>query len=115
MSVTFSEVELQDGLRKIVIEGTLDAPGAMAIEDDFQALLRERNGHVIADLSKVDYVSSYGLRMLLVGAKTLHEAGGGLYLAAPNKYVLEVIRMVGYDTIFPVYASVEEALRALSK
>jgi hypothetical protein len=41
-------------------------------------------------------MSSYGLRMILMAAKALHDKGGGLYLAAPTSRVLEVIKVAGY-------------------
>lgn len=113
MSITFTEEILEGGLRRIALVGTLDAPGAMSIEDEFQALLKEKGGNVIIDLAGVDYMSSYGLRMLLVGAKELKGAGGGLHLAEANTRVMEVITMAGYDTMFPVYESIEEAILLL--
>jgi anti-anti-sigma factor len=115
MSVTYSEELLENGLRKISLSGTLDAPGAMEVEEAFHALLLEHGGQVIIDLADVDYMSSYGLRMLLMGAKALHQANGGLHLAAPNPHVMEVIRIVGYDEMFPVYETVEEAVASLSE
>jgi anti-sigma B factor antagonist len=61
-------------------------------------------------MSGLDYMSSYGLRMILMSAKTLHDRGGGLYLAAPTNRVLEVIKVAGYDTMFPVYETVADAI-----
>ena len=72
--------------------------------------LKERGGNVILDMSGLDYMSSYGLRMILMSAKALHDKGGGLYLAAPTSRVMEVIKVAGYDTMFPVYESVAEAI-----
>ncbi len=110
MSVTFTQEFLESGLRQIKVVGTLDAPGAMSIEDQFQATLLEHGGNVIVELSGVDYMSSYGLRMLMVGAKALHNAGNGLHLAAPNERVREVIQLAGYDTMFPVHDTIEDAI-----
>lgn len=110
MSVNFTEEVLDSGLMKIALTGSLDAPGAMAIEEQFRDRLKERGGNVILDMSGLDYMSSYGLRMILMSAKTLHDKGGGLYLAAPTNRVLEVIKVAGYDTMFPVYETVDEAI-----
>lgn len=110
MTVLFSDELLDGGLMKIALSGSLDAPGAMAIEEQFKERLRERGGNVILDMSGLDYMSSYGLRMILMAAKTLHDKGGGLYLAAPTDRVLEVIKMAGYDTMFPVYETVADAV-----
>jgi anti-anti-sigma factor len=110
VTVSFTEEMLEGGLMKIALTGSLDAPGAMAIEDQFKERLKERGGNIILDMSGLDYMSSYGLRMILMSAKTLHDKGGGLYLAAPTSRVMEVIKVAGYDTMFPVYESVAEAI-----
>ena len=110
MSVTFSEEMLEGGLMKIALAGSLDAPGAMIIEEQFKARLHKLGGSVILDMSSLDYISSYGLRMILMAAKALHDKGGGLYLAAPTSRVMDVIRLAGYDTMFPVYETVTDAI-----
>jgi anti-sigma B factor antagonist len=114
MTVTFAEEKLGADLWKVVFVGTLDAPGTMTVEREFQTWLEGRTGQVIVELSEVDYMSSYGLRMLLSAAKTMRQAGGGLHLAAPNENVYQVIKMVGYDTLFPVYKTIEEAVKSVS-
>lgn len=114
MPVTYTEEFLEKGLRQVSLEGTLDAPGAMAIENGFQEVLTGQGGQVIIDLSGVDFMSSYGLRMLLVGAKALHAAGGGLHLAAATPHVMQVIHVAGYDTMFPVYETVQDAIITLT-
>jgi anti-anti-sigma factor len=114
MAVTFSEESLESGLLKMSLMGSLDAPGAMGIEEKFQARLKQQGGNVIIDLSHLDYMSSYGLRMFLMAAKGLHDSGGGLHLAAPNTHVMEVIKVAGYNTMFPVYETVDEAILFLT-
>jgi len=110
MSITIQEELLDKGLRKISLQGILDAPGAMAIEEQFRARLLEKGGKVIVDMKGVEYMSSYGLRMLLVGAKALRDQKGELHLAAPNPHVMKVITLAGYDTMFPVHETIEDAL-----
>ncbi|MBN1430292.1 MAG: STAS domain-containing protein [Anaerolineae bacterium] len=114
MGISFAMEFLENNLYKVTLNGTLDAPGAMAIEEQFQAMLRERQDRVIIDLASLDYMSSYGLRMFLLAAKSLRDSGGGLVLSGPNPYVMEVIRLAGYDTMFPVYETVEDALLDLT-
>jgi anti-anti-sigma factor len=115
MGVTFTEKFLDNGVYLLSLQGTLDAPNAMTIEEQFTAALTEQGGQVIVELSGVDYMSSYGLRMLLVGAKALHSAGGGLHLAAPNEHVNKVIVVAGYDKMFPVHETLEEALASVNR
>jgi anti-sigma B factor antagonist len=115
MPVKFSEEILRPGLHKIALDGTLDAPGTMSVEDTFRSQVLAAGSAVIVDLTNVDFMSSYGLRMFLVTAKALHNAGGELHLAAGNASVMQVIRIAGYDTMFPVYGSVDEAIEYLDQ
>ena len=115
MGVKISEEFMDNGVLKIALGGSLDAPGAMGIEGQFQNRLNEEGGSVIVDLSGLEYISSYGLRMLLMGTKGLHDRGGGLHIAAPVANVMEVIKVAGYDSMFPVYDTVDEAVRAVAK
>lgn len=112
MGIGLSHEVLSNGIAKITLTGgtSLDAPSTMAIENEFQALLLSEGGTVIVDLSQLDYMSSYGLRMLLTGAKNLHNGGGALHLASANENIMQIITVAGYDTMFPVHDSVEDAL-----
>lgn len=113
MAVKFYEETIKPGLHLISLDGTLDAPGTMSIEDMFRDHLLGLGGAMVVNLAGVDYMSSYGLRMFLITAKALINAGGQLYLAGPKDSVMQVIHLSGYDTMFPVYKSVEEALHHL--
>jgi len=115
MAVTLKEESLKPGLYKISLDGTLDAPGTMTIEDKFRDRILSVGGRVIVDLANVDYMSSYGLRMFLVTAKNLNNAGGELHLAAPNDNVMQIIKVAGYDSMFPVYETVDEAILYLDQ
>jgi anti-anti-sigma factor len=115
MGVAFDDEIVDQGLHKITLVGTLDAPGTMEIENEFQNHLLAVGGMVVVDLSHVDYMSSYGLRMFLLAAKALHNSGGQLHLAAPNQNVMQIIHVAGYDTMFPVYETLEEALLYLRR
>lgn len=114
MSTTCKQERLEDNLRKVMIHGKLDAPSTMAIEKELRTMLLEEPDQIIVDLSGVDYMSSYGLRLLLICAKALQDSKGGLHLAGANQRVMEIITMAGYDTLFPVYETVEDALLALT-
>ena len=114
MNVRYQEDILGVGLRKVSLFGTLDAPNSMEIEEGFQQTVSDKGGTVILDLSGVDYMSSYGLRMIMLGAKGLKTKEGHLLLASPSEYVRNILRMAGYETLFPIYDTVEEAISSSS-
>ncbi len=113
MGVSLSSQTLDNSLLMISLIGSLDAPGTIEIEGEFQTLIREHGGRLIVELSELEYMSSYGLRMLLLGAKSMGESGGELHLAAPNPRVMELITLAGYDTMFPVHETIEDARNVL--
>lgn len=115
MSATYEDELLDSGFRRISLTGRLDAPGTREIQEQVGAIIRAETKDVVVDLAGVDYISSFGMRMLLVEARNLRDGGATLRVAAPNKHVREIIKLVGYDLAFPVYDTIEDALAALGE
>lgn len=65
---------------------------------------------ILLDLSELDYLSSAGLRVILVAAKSAKAAGSRLSLCAPTPEVKEILDISGFGSILPIHASREEAL-----
>ena len=82
--------------------GRLDATTAGATEKALLALLVDDVNSITMDLSELDYVSSAGLRVLLVVAKAAKARGGKLVLTAPKPAILEVIKISGFDRIISI-------------
>ena len=81
---------------------------------DFQRELLERIDQganaVLLDFSAVDYISSGGLRVILMAGKRLKATGGRLALCGMSDDCREVFRISGFDTMFLLYRSVDEGL-----
>lgn len=86
------------------VAGRLDATTAGATEKDLLGLLVDDVNSITLDLSSLDYVSSAGLRVLLVIAKAAKAKGGKLVLTSPKPAILEVIKISGFDRIITVQA-----------
>jgi anti-anti-sigma factor len=112
--MTYSEEMLPNGVRQITLVGVLDSNVAMNRGEELREYVTNQGGSVLLDLAGLEYLSSSGIRVLLLCAKDLHEADGTLYLAAPQPRVMSVITIAGYVPTFPVYQTVEEALQVLS-
>ena len=94
----------------LVIEGRLDAKTAPDAQTHFIQTIDGGERKVVIDLARVDYVSSAGLRVLLIAAKRLKAAGGELRICNLNDLVAEVFELSGFSTIFAVFGSESEAL-----
>ncbi len=60
------------------------------------------NGDVILDFADVQYVSSAGLRALLIGQKLAKGSGKEMILTNVPKIVLDVIKMTGFITFLTI-------------
>lgn len=70
--------------------------------------------HVVLDLGGVEYVASAGLRALMLAAKQVKTQGGTLVVAALQPVVREVFEISKFTLLFKTYASVRDALAAIS-
>ena len=57
---------------------------------------------IVIDLSRIDYMSSRGLRALTMGKQEGIAAGVSVRLAAPNDVMREILAISRYDRLFPV-------------
>ena len=73
------------------------------------------NVKLVAELSKVSYTSSAGLRVLLGATKDSRSKGGDLRLAGVQPNVLKVLELSGFTSILKVLDSLEEAVNSYSE
>ena len=92
--------------------GRIDASNAASAESDLLALIEKSGPSVILNLGGLSYMSSAGLRVMLVGAKRAKAGGGKAVIMAAQPTVSEVLRMSGFDKIIPLVDD-ETAARAL--
>ena len=107
MEITSQDV---DGVTVFDIDGKIDTGTSPDAQRAIDARIAEGASKILVDLSKVDFVSSTGLRVFLVTAKRLNGSGGALHLCGLNEVVAEIFEISGFDTILDVYSSRDEAL-----
>ena len=79
-------------------------------QEQMTELIEKGEKKILVHFGKLDYISSAGLRILLIAAKQLKAAGGELRLCCLNEVVKEVFDISGFTTIFNVFGSETEAL-----
>jgi anti-anti-sigma factor len=72
-------------------------------------LLAEGDGKVILDLSRVPYLSSVALRMLMCCCRRTAREGGTILLAGPTPPVGRVLRKLIHERVAPLLQSVDDA------
>jgi anti-anti-sigma factor len=76
-----------DGLVNVTLAGRLDTPAVLRIEPDLVASLVPRGARAIVDLSRLEFVSSMGMRMFITIARDLARNNGKLVLYSPQPWV----------------------------
>jgi anti-sigma B factor antagonist len=109
----FSVDNLPGGITKVVLRGRFDTTGAVVIELPFNKIATEKRS-IIVDLSAVNFLASYGIRVLLVGAKIVKSKGGSLVILCPESNVAKVLKTAGMDTLIPIHQTEAAATAALA-
>lgn len=69
---------------------------------------------LVLDFGRVDYISSVGLRVLMVAARQMRAQQAGFAIAGLQPVVAEIFAISRFDKVLPVHADVAAALGALS-
>jgi len=101
--------ELDNGIRLIKLVGALDMNGTYSIEIEFVRQCVGEHVQVVVDLSRVNYLSSIGIPMLINTAKSVANQGGKMALLNPQQNVAEVLEITGIPQIIPIYTDLESA------
>lgn len=100
----------ENGQTVVELIGRLDSNTSKAVEDRLAALLDGGVKAMVLDFAALEYVSSAGLRVLLVVAKRMKAAQGRLAICALRPEVREVFEISGFSKIFSIFPGKAEAL-----
>src|SRR5882672_254754 len=78
------------------------------------AACRKGGDRLVLDFSKVDYISSVGLRVLMLAAKKTREQDGSIVVAALQPVVREIFEISRFNLVFQCFGTVREALGKVS-
>jgi anti-sigma B factor antagonist len=98
-----------DGQVIVALRGVLDITDAASVAVALTAAAA-RQRDIIIDLAGLEFIDSSGVAALVRGRRQARHAGGELLLAAPQQQVLRVLTLTRLIDVFPVYASVAEAV-----
>lgn len=97
--------------------GRIDHRSAPAFEAALAPLVAaavEQRGALVLDFTGVDYISSVGLRVLMLVGRQIRQGQAQVVLAALQSVVGEIFAIARFDKILPVAPTVEEALATCS-
>jgi len=107
--------ELDNGIRLITLIGILDMQGTFSVEVQFARHCSGDGVRVLVDLSKVTYLSSIGIPMLINTARSVASQGGKMGLLGPIYDVHRVLDITGATQIIPIYHDFDTAVADILK
>ncbi len=99
----------------LALKGRLDSVNASAVEVSITDQIKQGANRLVLDFTEISYVSSAGLRVVLVVAKRLKEVGGKFVLVGLAPSVHEVFSISGFLQILTVCDTREAALAKLAE
>lgn len=86
---------------KLTVNGRLDSTTAETLEKNLLPILEEGKENVV-DFKELKYISSSGLRVLLVAAKKLSAGGQKLTIVGMQDHIKEVFDISGFTDLFNI-------------
>ena len=100
----------QDNIKIIDLEGDLDTGTSPQAQEAMSGILEQGAARLVLDMEKINYISSAGLRVLLVIAKQCGAAGGELRICGLNAMAREVFDISGFSSILNIFPTRQDAL-----
>ena len=96
------EIKERDGGMTAILNGRLDTPAAVKAQQEIGPLLENADKEIIFDSSKLEYISSSGLRLFLTIRKEASVKGGKIIIENINDEIRKVFMMTGFFNLFEI-------------
>ena len=97
----------------IEVSGDIDSTSAPAAQQKIMSEGVKPGGKAILEMSKVGFMSSAGLRMLLFIYRQMVSGGGKVVIVGLSEDIRDTMSLTGFLGFFKLFASVEEALAGM--
>ncbi len=92
------------------VTGRVDSVNATAFEQELSKAMEGGSSRLVVDCGDLSYISSAGLRILLLAVKKTRAQGGGVALCRVQDHVREVLEVSGFTRIMTVRDTLDQAL-----
>jgi anti-anti-sigma factor len=104
----------RDAFDLICMSGRLDTNTAVEADAALKQLVASGGLQIVLNLKNLNYISSSGLRILISALRDVKKKQGDLKLACLKGPVKEIFHMAGFDRLFSLYETEEEAVESFS-
>lgn len=94
------------------LEGQIDLHVSPKVAASIDEIIKERPARLVVDVSRVNYIDSSGLAVLINGMRDVEDYGGIFILAGVQEEVRPILETARLEKFFLIFPSVDEALAA---
>ena len=104
---------MPDESNVLPLEGEIDLHVSPRVSASLGAMIEQKPSRVVVDLSKVSYIDSSGLAVLIEGMQNVEAYGGKFLLAGIQENVKPIFEIARLDQVFLIFPHVDAALAAM--
>lgn len=93
------------------VAGEVDVYTAPKLREKLVELVSDGHYNLVVDMTKVEFLDSTGLGVLVGGLKRVRSHNGSLELVCSQERILKIFRITGLTKVFPIHDSLDEALQ----
>lgn len=102
----------RDSALVLEFKGRLDVSTSNMAQEKLETLIQKGDTRLALDLSQLEYISSAGLRVLLTILKKSKSCNGKIVLFGVKDYINRIFDIAGFNTLFAMYPTADDALSA---
>jgi anti-sigma B factor antagonist len=106
------ETEKRDRWNVISLRGEIDVYTAPRLRQALIDLVEGDATDILVDMTRVDFLDSTGLGVLVGGLKRVKAKDGSLEIVATQDKILKIFEITGLSKVFPIHESVDAAVSA---
>lgn len=108
-------VQKLDQVSVAAVEGRVDGVTSVEIQKKLLAILQEEHKPLIIDFKNVEYLSSAGMRTLLLVSKRSKELSNIVCLINLSPQIEDVLEMTGFLSFLKTYKDLDTAIAQVTK
>ena len=94
----------------VSLAGEVDADNVATVRQELDEAVRAHGPRLVVDLSRVAFIDTTGLGVLVRQLAALRDRDGSMVLVAPAGQVLRRLRRTNLAPLFPIYDTLSQAL-----
>jgi len=103
----------REGVAVLKLEGEFDSFETEMVRKRFEECVRSGQHNVILDLGDMSFANSTTIAYFLTARRRATDLGGDVVLVAPQDFILKTLQTLGFDRVFSIAETVEEAAQKL--